>query len=181
MPIADLATSLHAPRRTLERLSALGAVRTHHRSSGHRPLMAGEDAWLLAHYPLLRALREAFRREPSVSLALLFGSQAKGQDIPQSDLDLVVDLPSGDRSALSALRDRLEQKLARPIDIFLLSDLQREPAALLAILEHARPIIDRTSWWVSLPRHRRSLKSRLHVQQVTESRARRAWAEVAIS
>jgi predicted nucleotidyltransferase len=145
---------------TLRRLSALGTLKTEWRRSGRRPLATGESEWLTSHWELLSQLRGALRTEPSVKGAWIFGSVAKGTDQAGSDLDLVVDFKTENQMAVRALRQRLEAKVGRKIDLFLLNDLEAEPDALLHLLKEARPVVDRMDWWARLPQHKRALRAR---------------------
>jgi len=124
-------------------------------------LASGEGEWLARHWELLSHLRGALRTEPSVKGAWIFGSVAKGTDLPDSDLDLVVDFKTDDQMMVRALRGRLEAKVGRKIDLFLMDDLESEPDALLYLLEAARPVLDRTGWWARLPEHKRALRARV--------------------
>jgi predicted nucleotidyltransferase len=57
-------------------------------------------------------------REFGVRHASLFGSVARGDQRPESDLDLLVDLPSGaSLFDLSRLALALEDALGRPVDL----------------------------------------------------------------
>lgn len=69
----------------------------------------------------------------------LFGSAARGEDRPDSDLDLLVDMESG-RSLLDliALGQDLEELLDRKVDV--LTDSSVHPAIRPHILADARPL-----------------------------------------
>ena len=69
----------------------------------------------------------------------LFGSAARGEDRPGSDLDLLVDMESG-RSLvdLVALSQELEELLHRRVDV--LTDSSVHPAVRPYILADARPL-----------------------------------------
>ena len=123
--------------------------------------MSGESEWLIGHWELLSALRGALRTERGVKGAWIFGSVAKGTDRADSDLDLVVDFEADDQMVVRALRQRLEAKIGRKIDLFLLGDLETEPDALLYLLEAARPVVDRVGWWEKLPQHKRALRAQV--------------------
>lgn len=85
----------------------------------------------------LRAVLAAF---PHIELALLFGSVARGDERPQSDLDIAV----GARRALSAaqkiaLIEALAERTGRPIDLV---DLRTVGEPLLGqILRHGRRLL----------------------------------------
>jgi predicted nucleotidyltransferase len=69
----------------------------------------------------------------------LFGSVARGDDHPGSDLDLLVDMESG-RSLLDlvGLGQDLEDLLNRKVDV--LTDTSVHPALRAKILAEARPL-----------------------------------------
>ena len=69
----------------------------------------------------------------------LFGSAARGEDRPGSDLDLLVDMESG-RSLLDlvALGQDLEELLHRKVDV--ITDRSVHPAIRPHILADARPL-----------------------------------------
>lgn len=69
----------------------------------------------------------------------VFGSAARGEDRPDSDLDLLVEMESG-RSLLDlvALGQDLEELLQRKVDV--LTDTSVHPAIRPHILADARPL-----------------------------------------
>lgn len=69
----------------------------------------------------------------------VFGSVARGEDRPDSDLDLLVDMDP-DRSLLDlvALGQDLEDLLLRKVDV--LTDVSVHPALRDRILSEARPL-----------------------------------------
>lgn len=69
----------------------------------------------------------------------LFGSTARGEDRPESDLDLLVDMESG-RSLLDlvGLGQDLEDLLQRKVDV--LTETSVHPALRARILAEARPL-----------------------------------------
>ena len=69
----------------------------------------------------------------------LFGSAARGEDRPESDLDMLVEMESG-RSLLDlvALSQDLEELLHRKVEI--LTDSSVHPAIRPHILADARPL-----------------------------------------
>lgn len=69
----------------------------------------------------------------------VFGSAARGEDRPGSDLDLLVEMESG-RSLLDlvALGQELEELLQRKVDV--LTDTSVHPAIRPHILADARPL-----------------------------------------
>jgi predicted nucleotidyltransferase len=69
----------------------------------------------------------------------VFGSVARGEDSPDSDIDLLVDMDPG-RSLLDlvALGQDLEDLLQRKVDV--LTDVSVHPALRDRILSEARPL-----------------------------------------
>ena len=157
-----LAEQLGTSERTLRRLSEVGMLRARR---DWRRLKPGEGEWLISHWQMVRALREALRTEKGVKSVLIFGSVAKGTDGPDSDLDLAVDMEDDeDLMVRRALRKRLEAAVGRKIDMFSLRDLESEPSYLpsflLNIMKDARPVVDREGWWASLSAHKRAWRAR---------------------
>lgn len=86
--------------------------------------------------PIGRRVRE--RREELVRVAAehgitnleVFGSTARGEDRPDSDVDLLADVPDDlGMLALGHARDALEKLLAAPVDIIFRRSLQSDVAA----------------------------------------------------
>jgi len=86
-------------------------------------------AQIRAHMPALRALGAA--------RIGVFGSRARGQAQPQSDVDVLVSLaPHRDLLDLIAIRDHLSELLGLPVDVVTESGLR--PDAREAILRDTR-------------------------------------------
>jgi predicted nucleotidyltransferase len=106
----------------LERLAEMGLVRRER--DGHRIIYsreAAEPEWraieaLVATYGLAHVLRDALRGVPGVEAAFVFGSLARGNARPDSDIDLLIygdDISDADIGG--ALLD-VALVLERPID-----------------------------------------------------------------
>ena len=151
MTVGALARELGTTDRTLRRLADTGAIRSKSARGGPRRAIASEESYLRDHWALLRSLRAALRTEPRVTAALLFGSTARGDDGPGSDVDLIVAV-EGDPSLTERVRlgNRIAQKTGRRVDLFILADLLVEPKRLGPILAEARPIVDRAHVWPRL-------------------------------
>jgi uncharacterized protein len=108
--------------------------------------------------PLLERLQEVLSRHPAVRLAAAFGSVARGQERPQSDVDVGV-LLSPDTSELRAgLEAALGRAAGRELDLVVLDsappllrfEVARDGVLLLERSPHlwadfrARAMID---WW----------------------------------
>lgn len=156
-----VASELEADERTLRRAVRRGTVRA--RRPGQRQLQfePAEREYLRGHWPVLSALSRALRTEPNVRLAVLYGSVARGDDGPASDLDLLVDLREDTASAASALARRLGRAVGRDVDVARLDRVrERSPLLLVQALDEGRVIADREQRWPSLraqrPRVRRA-------------------------
>ena len=65
----------------------------------------------------LREVKPALQREYPLRRLALFGSQARGQATPDSDIDLLVDVDPSIGLRFCELADRLESLLGRPVDL----------------------------------------------------------------
>ena len=92
MELSQLADELGADARTLRRAAADGTIRCERVSARRQRVEEDERRYAMEHWPLLSTLRRALRTEPNVRLAVLYGSVARGDDTPDSDLDLLVSL-----------------------------------------------------------------------------------------
>ena len=89
----------------------------------------------------LESLRQALAAFPSVRLAVLFGSAARGQDTPASDLDLGVLLDEGEGTSFWTIEKAVAGRLRRPFDLI---DLRRAPPLLrFQIARDGRLILER--------------------------------------
>ena len=71
------------------------------------------------------ALRQVLLADGRIAYALRFGSTARGEATPLSDVDVAVGLRSGatlDAHALGALTSALEQAAGRPVDLVVLDE-----------------------------------------------------------
>jgi uncharacterized protein len=115
------------------------------RAAGRRPVLHLEQA-----VPtdlsgpiggLVRSHRQAIRKvlgEHQARRVLVFGSVARGQDRPDSDLDLLIELPRPTFMRLAALRRRLTEVLGVPVDVAIPGMLR--PEVERAALEEAVPL-----------------------------------------
>ena len=152
--LAALAAELDTTDRTLRRALQQGLLRAQRPSPRTVDLSVTERAYLRRAWPLLSSLREALRTEPAVSLAVLFGSRARGDDHPRSDVDLLVRLRQGaDRRKLAS---RLSESLGLRTRLVALEDAERAPLLLAEVMREGRVVIDRDKAWPALlaRRHR---------------------------
>lgn len=105
----------HPPRRSVEPRGARSRESRHRRKRYNRPVIADLD----------RHVEEIFRDVPGVVAVYIFGSVARGQERPESDVDVAVlfaDAPAPTFDAQPyALEALLERRLGRPVEIVVLN------------------------------------------------------------
>jgi predicted nucleotidyltransferase len=119
---------------------------------------------------LQAALQSALQRHPGVRLALLFGSEARGQAIESSDVDVAVLAPGQD---LLELASRLSEASGREVDVVGLED----PGVPLLeeLMRDARPLHEAFPGAYALWRSR--ALSLLDIDRPGYARMRDAWLE----
>lgn len=145
--LAQLSAALHTSQRTLRRAADAGLVRARRVSERRVHVPDAERRYLATHWDLLSALRAALRTEPNVRLAVLFGSTARGDDTPASDVDLLVRLAEPGRFRLLELEERIAASIGRTVELVRLGDAEREPTLLGEIVVDGRVIVDRDEVW----------------------------------
>lgn len=156
-----LAADLGASARALRRAAARGLIRLH-RPSPHKVQISGEERrYIRTHWPVLRGLTATLRTEHNLRLAVLYGSAARGDDRPRSDLDLIVALADRGRGLpLARLGVKLEALLRRPVQIVSLGEAESSPALLAEALRDGRVIVDRDGIWERLRQREGALARR---------------------
>lgn len=175
---SDLARALGVSDRTVRRAAARGLVRAHRRSPHSLTIDVEERAYLLGHWSLLDALVASLRTESNVAFAALFGSAARGDDRPDSDIDLLVDLREDSFERVVALEKRLGRATRREVQITRLSDAAHRPRLLVRALADARVLVDREERWPRLQRSRPRLARAAEDEVVV--RRRRTAAQLGI-
>lgn len=169
--LPGIATRLGADERTVRRAAERGAVRVRRPGPRSLEMEPGELAYLEGHWGLLTALTRAFRTEPNVSLAVLYGSAARGDDRASSDIDLLVRFRDDAGASTSSLARRLERRLRRPVDVARCSRVRAEaPFLLLQVVDEGRVLVDRGDHWASLFAARETI-ARASRRQLASSRA----------
>jgi excisionase family DNA binding protein len=167
--IQELANELGADERTLRRAVAQGTI--HARRPGPRRLRLapGESYYLRTHWQLLTRLREALRTERGVRLAVLYGSQARGDEDAGSDLDLLVAL--ADDSPRLSVQTRLQLVTGRRVDMAHLYRVEaNSPLLLERALDEGRVLVDRDRLWPQLRERRDAIRARArraHARQMS--------------
>ena len=175
--LAELARELDVDARTLRRAVADGTIRCERVSARRQRVDEDERRYATKHWPLLSALRRTLRTEPNVRLSVLYGSVARGDDTPDSDLDLLVSLGEDRPDAAVKLAVRLERALGREVDVARLNRVQdTAPLLLLRALDEGRVLLDRDDEWIGLKAHRSKIARR--AGHTHEARRRRAHASI---
>ena len=110
-------------------------------------------------------------------LAVVYGSVARGEDTPGSDLDVLVSLVEDRPDAAVKLAVRLERALGRRVDVARLERVRATaPLLLLRAVDEGRVVLDRDGEWAPLRERRRELARR--AGRAYAARRRRARASV---
>ena len=132
---------------------------------------------MVGHWPLLANLRQALRTERNVRLAVVYGSVARGEDTPGSDLDVLVSLAEDRPDAAVKLAVRLEGALGRRVDVARLGRVRETaPLLLLRAVDEGRAVLDRDGEWAPLRERRGELAHR--ASRAHAARRRRARASL---
>jgi predicted nucleotidyltransferase len=148
--LQELAESLDVNERTLRRAWALGTVRGERVTPYKLRIPIDERLYLRRHWSTISSLRAALRTEPNVSLAVLFGSVARGDDDERSDIDLLVGFRSPGLGRGGALARRLRRHIDVPLDVVVLEDALRRASFMVEILRDGRVLVDRDGLWPQL-------------------------------
>lgn len=148
--LGSLAKEIGVSERTLRRAANEGTLRTRRPTPRRLEISQAERAYARRSWPLLSELRRVLRTEPNVRLVLLFGSTARGEDRPASDIDLVVQMREGGLDRMIDLALKLEEALGRQVDLVALEDARSNPRLLAEIVTEGRVVIDRDGGWPSL-------------------------------
>jgi len=149
-PLQELAADVGIPERTLRRAVETRTLRGHRPSPRKLALDEAEPEYVRRHWGLLQDLREALRTEPNVKLAVLFGSTARGDAGPRSDIDLIVSWKDATRARPGALLAKLEAATGREVDLIQWSRAKKSPLLVDRVLKEGRVIVDRGYVWPRL-------------------------------
>ena len=169
--LRSLARHLDVPERTLRRAAAEGLLHGRRISPRRYETSLREEAYLRRQWPLLRELRDAFRTEPSVRLAVLFGSQATGTAGERSDVDLLVALTDPSAARIAQLTGRLERRLGRDVQLVRMQDAERTPSLMADALEQGRVLVDRDGGWPGVKSRAATWRHRANADEVPLERA----------
>ena len=168
-----LATDVGTSGRTLRRAMERGTIRCSRPSPRRLVVPVVERVYVREHWPLLSSLIEALRTQPNVRLAVLYGSVARGEGRPESDLDVLVRLRNDSYLTRAELRDRLRKASERGVQLVSLEQAEAAPLLLGDVLRDGRVLIDRDGDWPRLMRRRREIARR--AREEDERLEREAW------
>ena len=171
-----LAEEVGVSERTLRRAANEGTLRAWWRTPRRLEVPEAEKSYIRRSWPLLSDLRGALRTEHNVRFAALFGSAARGEEGPGSDIDLVVAMREDGLERLIALELRLEETLGRPVDLTAFEEAEGRKELLDEIVTEGRVVIDRDGRWPAL--QARGPKLRRSVVRAERERARAALAGI---
>lgn len=171
-----LAEQVGASERTLRRAVGEGALHATRPTPRTLQISVSECDFVRRKWPLLAALRARLRTEPSVRLALLFGSTATGRDTPGSDVDLLVQLRDPSFERLLDLGSKLEAVVGRHVDLVELRDAETDPAFLARVVGEGRVLVDRDGHWSQL--HGSEQRLERQGARIEAKRARSALAGI---
>jgi predicted nucleotidyltransferase len=175
MPVLDrLAEEVGASGRTLRRAATRGLIRAQRPSDRRFVMPAAELAYVRRRWPLLSNLLEALRKQPNVRLAVLFGSAARGEERPESDLDLLVRLRRDDPETRAGIVDDLEAAGGRRVHLVSLAQAEEAPLLLADVLADGRILVDRDGDWLRLERRRTRIARRARAED--ERLSELAWS-----
>lgn len=162
--LSTLAAELDTTDRTLRRAVDQGLLRAHRPSPRKLEMSVAERAYLRRSWPLLSRLREAFRTEPAVSLAVLFGSRARGDVHARSDVDVLVELRKGANKR--AVASRLSERLELRVQLVTMAEAKKTPRLLNEILRDGRVLVDREKRWPRLNKRAPSIAKAAHRERL---------------
>ncbi len=155
-----LAREVGVNERTLRRAVNEGTLRAERPTPRRLRISAAEKQYVRRSWRLLAALREALRTEPNVRLAVLFGSAARGEGAPGSDVDVLVEMEDSSLGRVADLGAKLEALLGRRVDVVTREEAEAAPHLLADAAGEGRPIVDREGRWPQLRGELDSLRRR---------------------
>jgi predicted nucleotidyltransferase len=156
--LPDIAAQVGANESTFRLAARRGAIRCVRPGPRSIDLAPGELAYLMQHWNLLSALTRAFRTEPNVQLAVLYGSRARGTEHEVSDVDVLVSFRDDALGSPNALGSRLEDAVGIPVDVARLSRVRKEsPFLLIQAIDEGRVLVDREHTWTGIREGRETI------------------------
>ena len=166
-----LAPGLEVDERTLRRAARQGLIRTERVSERREVLRPGEERYLRDHWRLLSALRRALRTEPSVRVAVVFGSVARGDDTPMSDVDILVELHHWDAARAFELEQRLARAVGRNVEVIGWEQARANGPLWGEIASEGRVLVDRDHRWPAVAASAATLRAAAEQRLVSRAAA----------
>jgi predicted nucleotidyltransferase len=98
----------------------------------------------------LGVLKASLTASPRVALAVVFGSVARGEARPDSDIDLLVVIRDETPEAVWELRDELETRVERTVQITHLDEVWSATDLMPDVAAHGRLLVDLDDRWPTI-------------------------------
>ena len=98
----------------------------------------------------LCVLKAKLTASPQVALAVVFGSVARGEARPASDIDLLVVIREEAPEAVRVLRDELESRVGRTVQITHLDEVWSATDLMPDVAAHGRLLVDLDDRWPTI-------------------------------
>jgi predicted nucleotidyltransferase len=174
----SLAAELGVSGRSLRRAVERGTIRARRSSARRRELSFVERHYVETHWELLSKLVSLLRTRHNVRLAVLYGSVARGDDRPGSDLDLLVSFGHEEAHTAASLAVALAEGMGRRVQVLSLATARRTPLLLLDILREGRVVVDRDAEWPAVTREERAIRRQAAAAETTLDRRIAELAEL---
>ena len=121
-------------------------------------LSFAERHYVETHWELLSNVVSWLRTRPNVRLAVVYGSVARGDDRPASDVDLLVSFAREDAHTAASPATTLGGAIGRRVQVVSLPAATRTPLLLLDVVREGRVLVDRDGEWPIFVRRERQLR-----------------------
>jgi predicted nucleotidyltransferase len=168
--LESLAREVGVSKRTLVRAFGDGTLRGHRSSPRKLTFPLREKQYVRNSWEMIASLKSALRTEHNVRFALLFGSASRGDEGPESDLDLLVEMKDSSFERVLDLEIKLETLLGRSVDLVLVEAAKGNSVLLAAAIDEGRLIVDRDDRWSRIRRTALDLERRSEREQAERTR-----------
>ena len=175
---ASLAAELGVSERSLRRAANRGTIRAQRLSPRRSELSFAERHYVETHWKLLSKLLSLLRTRRNVRLAVVFGSVARGDDRPGSDVDLLVSFAREKAPTAASLAAAVAEEIGRRVQVVSLATVRRTPLLLFDILREGRVLVDRDDEWPALTRDERAIRRKAAAAEADLDRGMAELAEL---